>query len=302
MVNSIHSTVDNGRTHLSYNGLSIDSIDSYNNWFTKLFAWAFGWSVSVEINGKARSLDKADYANWINSHTDQIGTTAATTSQFSKLCMLNVRAPEANARPINQVLSPEKAKRLFVRLVKSMHNPQLRDKAEGYVKKGAALHHAFWTRGTYGLSFGDKLDGLPYKKIETILCRYTPLLYAAVHTGPELCLLMKGLGANLQTHGEQYDFRRELVELKKSTEVKQKVDLVPNGPVVPGQPHPGYRNEPHRDLHTDIIAKFKDTTTKRYDILYNQALNTAIHRPVDQIITTEREFERVMDSHETRLA
>lgn len=298
MVNSVCSTVDNGRTHLSYNGLSIDSIDSYNNCFTKLFAWVFGWSVSVEIDGKIRSLNKADYANWINSHTDQIGITASATAQFTKLCLLNIRPPQAHALPINQLLSPQRADTLFRKLVRNFHNPLL---CTSYVKKGASLNQTFWTRGEYGISFGGKTDGLPDKKIQANICKYTPLLYAADRAAPELCLLMKSLGASPEIHGERYDFSRDLVELKKRDEIKDTQESVPNGPVLQGQPHPGFRLELHQDLHTDIIARFKDTTTKRCDIVYDNASNRAIHRPLDQIVTNEHEFERVMDSHKTRL-
>lgn len=299
MANPVCSTVDNGRTYLSYNGLSINSIDSYNNWFTKLFARVFGLSVDVEINGKIRSLNKADYAYWINCNTDQIGITASTAEQFTKFCLLNIiPPPQAHAVPINQRISPHRAQSLFRKLVKSFNNPA---KCELYVRKGAALNEIFWTRGQYGISFGGKTDGLPDKKIQIDIFKYTPLLYAAERVGPELCLLMKTLGASSQIQGKRYEFSRDLVELTKRDEIKNTRESVPNGPVLHGQPHPGYRDEFHQDLHTDIIAKFKDTTTKRCDIVYDNASNTAVHRPVDQIVINEYEFERVMDSHKTRL-
>lgn len=301
MANSIQSTVDNGRVHLSYDGLYIDSIDSYNNWFTKLFAWAFGWSVGVCINGKTHSLNKADYAKWINSHTNRIDVTKETAKEFTNFCVLQVTRPADNASPMNRHLSASKTQSLFYKLVKSMHQKRDFEAAKKYVNKGAQLNQQFWTRGDYDLSFGSMKQGLPDKRIEATFCRYTPLLYAASSGQPELAQLMRRSGANSNIVGERFEFSRSLVQIDPHTSLEPTVELVRNRRR-PGQQHGNnYHREAHLNVHTHIIAKFEDKETKSHEILYNPAHNTVINRPLDQLRTVITQYDRTVDSHKTRL-
>lgn len=301
MANSIQSTVDNGRLHLSYDGLYIDSIDSYNNWLTKLFAWAFGWSLSVTINGKTHSLDKADYAKWINSHTNRIDVTKETAKEFANFCLLQITRPADNASPINRHLSASKTQSLFYKLVRSMHQKRDFDAAKKYVNKGAQLNQMFWTRGGYGLSFGSMKHGLPDKRIEATFCHYTPLLYATHQNQPQLAELMRRSGANHNTTGERIEFSRSLVQIDPHTSLEPTVEFVRNRR--PARQHHGnnYHREAHLNVRTQIIAKFEDKETKTHDLVYNTVYNTVINHPLNQLRTVITQYDRTVDSHSTRL-
>ncbi len=300
--NNIQSTVDNGRLHISYDGLYIDSIDSYNNWFTKFFAWAFGNSVTVTVHGKERALNKNDYANWINTHTDRVNVTKASVKEFADFCVLQVRAPNANATPISQHLSASKTQSLYYKLVRSMHTRHDVALAQKYVQKGAQLNQLFWTRAEFGISFGSMKAALPDKMIrKTEMHEYSPLLYAATNGWNALCELMKRTGANQQLRGQQVEFTRNLLNVDQQTSLNPTVSVVQRSYRRRGNLVITNHRQPHLNVQTKIIARFQDEETKINDLLYNGAFNTVVRQPVNQLRTVISNYNRIVENHQTRL-
>ena len=72
-INSIYTTVSKGQVHIAADAKYIGSVDSYNNWFTQFFSWLFGRSMTVNFDGKVRSLNKESYTNLIRSFTQNNG-------------------------------------------------------------------------------------------------------------------------------------------------------------------------------------------------------------------------------------
>lgn len=301
MTNAIQCTRDSGRVHLSYEGLSIDSIDSYNNWFTKLFAWMFGWSVSVTINSKTYSLDKQDYASWINSHTDRIDVTKAITHEFANFCSLQVRRPSANASPIRHALSQYKQESLYYKLVKSMHNSHDFEGAKKYLYKGAGLNYTFWSREQFGLSFTSMKAGLGDCAIKkTTMNNYSPLLYAATYGKSGLCNEMLRLGANPNITGSRVEFKRKLQDVQTNTTLEPTVDLVrTNYRGRGGRKITTYHNEAHLDVRTKTTAQFVDVETTLGSHVFSN--NQVLFQPLANPKATISAYVRTVDEYRNRL-
>lgn len=301
-MHSIQSTVDSGRLHLSYEGLYIDSINSYNNWFTQFFAWIGRRSMRVSFNGKVRSLNKVDYAKWISSHTDQINITKDTVGKFADFCKLQVRPPSDVASPTRFRISKAKSERLYHKLVSSMCEKRDYEKAQKYVAKGADLDKLFWTRDRFGVSFSTMKADLPDRKIQTLMARkYTPFLYAKQNGPDALANLMVRAQADTASYGEVVEFSRELVDVSRNSTLEPTIGYGRSDIYTPRRHFVTYGPQAHVDMRTSLIATYQDSETKRSDLFYNRQLNITQNRPVDDVKTFVTTYTRVVDSHRLRL-
>ncbi len=304
MANSIQCTVDEGRLHVSYDGLYSGSIDSYNNWFTKLFAWVFGWSISININGKSRSVNKTDYANWLNNHTSVIGASKAVVKEFADFCLLQIKPPQDNAAPTNRCLSSYKTASLYRKLVHCMYANNF-DGAKKYTIKGAALGPSFWIRGEYGISFNARNAGFATRQMELTIREYTPLLFAADHRQNQLCELMRRCGANIEAVGQEIGFSRSIIDHQHTVSTETSIGYIRNRPPVYHHPHYGRRPviTPvlHVDQHHATVLKLQDRETKRFDIVFDSFNNSTRHYAVQNPTTIVTNFDAPISSYTQRI-
>ncbi len=60
-VTNLYTTLSNGRTHIAADTQYLGSVDSYNNLFTQCVSRLFGFSMTVDFDGKNLCVNKNSY-------------------------------------------------------------------------------------------------------------------------------------------------------------------------------------------------------------------------------------------------
>lgn len=296
----IYNTVDRRKLQLADDtGKFIGTIDSYNNWFTDIFSQLFGMSMKVKIGNKTRCLNKTEYAAWINTHTERRGLTKKNVKEFKDFCLFQVNRAAPGAPCMRFTLSTDKSSKLYQKLVHSMVERQDFVKARKHVGKGADLDRLFWTRGEYNVSFGQMTAQLPEHALDLTATRYTPLLYAATKRQADLCNFMTGCQANQAIVGQEFQFKRQILQVKPITRLEPRYYHVRDYPLGSHRAST-YHSEWHMDVRTTIVADFQDQHKELNQLIFNPADNSVQKRAGDGIINNTY-FSRVVNSHSTRL-
>lgn len=282
MASLLQCTVDGGRLHVSYEGLSLGSIDSYNNFLTRGVASMYNWSVTRVINGKSRDLDRADFAKWISKHTIEKGVTEQNVDQFKNFHAIKIK-PDRAAPTAQSCLSPSKIEKLTQKLIKSLYEGKF-EKAEKCVLQGAKLDRVFWTRGKLGLCFADPMKGFANEAIDVEIRTYTPLLLAGEKKAWRLCEYMKKLGAETQAVGEVKRFTRTIVKHNEH----RNLELMP---VVRRDEKGNVSSGTHLGTRITQTLLFEDAVCKQSEIVFSPEANVSIERALSNTETTKRQFE-----------
>lgn len=296
MGNSFQCVREKGRTFISYNGVFLDSVESNNNWFTRLIAEKiFRTGIPVDFFGKRLSFNWKDYGRFLNAHGEAIQISKDIVKSHAAFCLQQIRPPNPEAGPLSRYLSYSKREALFYKLVQAMHNHVNPKLAEKYVAKGADLNLRFWTRGTAGISYGSMKAHLPYNRLVLEMQNYTPLVFAKERDWNNLADLMIHCGAYTAVEGEHVSFRREILGHNAHTSVEPSVTFVRRR----GTTYPHYRAL-NVDVTTTHTATFQDTETRTYSLVFNPTTNSVIKRYFAQPQVHTHTFEAVIGSSTNR--
>jgi len=150
-INSIYTTVSKGQVHIAADTKYVGSVDSYNNCFTQFFAWLFGRSMTVNFDGKVRSVNKESYTNLIRSLTQN--------DQINDIRQRSIFRPIAEAATLPQsnlkmrdVITSDDRQALFQKLAIAISRGDT-TKALLMIGKGAELDTVYYDRGQLYPSF-----------------------------------------------------------------------------------------------------------------------------------------------------
>jgi hypothetical protein len=198
--NSVYTTVDGGRLHVAHDEKYAGSINSYNNWLTKLFSKILFLSKDIKLNGKIRTVNKKDYANFLANVKDNI----------SKAILMRAH------------LSNSKGDKLFRKLISAIDKNDSTT-AQKLVGKGAFINSKFWIlendpitfRTDHVISFGKITDGLLQNHptpLQFKATHFTPLIYAVTKEMNDLSNFLLKFRAITLHNGETVNFERIILK------------------------------------------------------------------------------------------
>lgn len=215
-INTIYTTVSKGQTHIAADNKYIGSVDSYNNCFTRLMAWIFRQSVTVNFDGKVRSVNKESYRNLLLSlrRENEIVKTFSD-GHFFRGIAESGKLPEGNVK-MRDVISDSDRLSLFQKLAQAISYGNT-DKALLMIGKGAALDIPYYERAGFGPSFGSDTANLSGERsYKFTVFKGTPILQASIKANHTVVNRLKEAGANLNTTGKQYIFERRITDVQRN--------------------------------------------------------------------------------------
>lgn len=239
-INTIYTTVSNGQTHIAADTKYIGSVDSYNNGFTQLFAWTLGRSINVNFDGKVRTLNKESYENLIRNlaQSNLFGGIDQYT-QFRPVAE-NVALPNTNMK-MRDVITNEDRNVLFQKLAQSISSGNT-TKALLMIGKGAELDKAYFERNDRYPSFYSDTEGLfSETRYAFNVFHAAPIMQAAKKANSKVVEFLKEAGANTTSVGQEYAFKREIVDVQRNLEFTYEPRFVPHH-----HHHHGYHHTDHR--------------------------------------------------------
>lgn len=223
-ITTIFTTISQGKTHIAADGQVIGSVDSYNYCWTQFFAWLLGWSISVDFDGKERSVSKSEYTKLICNLTQQ--------KEIADIYQYRVFRPVAEGATLSErvvrmrdVISAEDRLTLFKKLAIAISKGET-ERARLLIGKGADLDNAYYDRGDrVGPSFDKDTDGLKEETAyEFTVFLAPPVMQAARKGNWEICQFLRDMGANLApANARQYDFERRITGFSNKLEVERTV-------------------------------------------------------------------------------
>lgn len=226
-INSIYTTVSKGQVHIAADTKYIGSVDSYNNCFTEFFAWLFGLSMTVNFDGKVRSLNKESYTNLVRSLIQN--------NEINDICQRSMFRPIAEAAKFPQgnlkmrdVITSKDRQALFQKLAIAISRGNT-TKALLMIGKGAELDTEYYDRGQLYPSFSrDTSDLDSTSRYGFTVFKAAPILQAARKSNVRICQFLKDAGANLSVSGKQYSFKREITNVNSRLEFGVEPRWVPH--------------------------------------------------------------------------
>ncbi len=285
---SLYSTVDKGRLHVAVGEKYAGSIDSYNNFFTRLFARIFGKSTQIALNGTTYHVNKADLASWL----DQNIATSEEDESPKILGYVNFNelkiAPKIEGGLMRDHLTVQKTRELFEKMVTALVNNDTRT-AEECVGSGARVDDYFWVRKhKLVLSFTDLQAGLPEDKAITSMDAgyFTPLLYAAAMGKKAFCDFLQTFQANTTLQGGTVLFTKKILEADSRSDVVKSEQFSPE-------------NSPVRTkvtLKTTVTLQIEDEVTPQYILSFDPNTNTVNKEPSNAPMTSKT-YERIQENY-----
>jgi len=283
------SSIDNGRTHfasgINYQG----SVNSYNNFITRITKY-LGFATDVVVDGKTRCLNNKSYVKFL--HT--LGLTEASVenlSQFQNLDTIKATLIK-NRGMMRSHLSADKTSRLGHKMIHAIYQGDV-ERAQKLLIKGASANQAFWIGDYDGkVSFERQFKSqLPNSKVPAFrVFYYNPLILAASKQHDYLVKVLKMFGSDDKFVGKTLVFSRDIEGVDTQTNLK----LAPRLHVVPnrygresahglgihyvrprenfhGMHHRGHHLESHMGL--DVVREqtitFADREDQYQDIVYD---------------------------------
>ena len=213
-VNTVYTTIDRGSTHIALGKNYLGSVNSYNNWVTRLFAWILNRSMTVDFEGKARSVNKKSYLELAKGLLNKPELTIQEIAQHKvfKTFSDGITLP-SDPKMMRKAISVEKSHKLFRKLAIAISKTET-DKALKQIGKGAALDTKYYVRTGHGLSFDSDTSGLGSDWIGTLpVFEGTPILVAANEGKTSVVNRLREFGADINVTAHHYTFTREIVGL-----------------------------------------------------------------------------------------
>lgn len=226
----MYATVDKGRLHVAYDQYYQGSINSYNYWFTKLFARILGWSIDIKIGAKHRQVEKKSYLAFLNEH-GVVNATMATLHTFTQIDPRSHLRLETKGA-MTQALSKGKRRSLTKKMISALLKKE-ENRTVKTLGRGANVNKIFWINEVNNklLYVGKNEDTfrqrLPQKPIPSFTAtRYTPFLYAGFKRLEKLPTKLITFGANTTLSGLQLSFERVIEDVQTHNNHKFSVQPV----------------------------------------------------------------------------
>jgi hypothetical protein len=225
-INTIFTTISGGQVHIATDTKYIGSVNSYNNCFTQIFAWLFRLSMTVNFDGKIRSVNKKSYANLIRSLTlnDRINNIRQY-NMFRPVVESAMLSP-SNLRMRN-VITKEDRQELFRKLAIAISQGNTA-KSLLLIGKGAELDTAYYDRDFLSPSFSTDTEGLGASRYTFTVYYASPILQAARKGNFAVVKFLQEAGANLSVSGKQYNFKREITGVFTRPNLELRPMLIPH--------------------------------------------------------------------------
>lgn len=232
------TTLDEGRLHVASGTQYQGSIDTYNNFVTRLSRF-FGYSTYVTIDGQAHCVNNNSYIDFLRKlGVDNISL--ANLSEYRNLDTANVTLL-TNRLPMRHFLTLSKTNELAEKLISAIGCSDSA-KASKLLSQGANPNRTFWIRGYDGdISFNAQFNSnLPHRKINPFTAtRFNPVLFAASKCHDAIVEDLKKYGADVNFTGRRFKFSRDIVDVSThySLQTAMHLDVVPS------------RHVHHRDIY-----------------------------------------------------
>lgn len=269
-INSIYTTVSRSQVHIAADTKYIGSVDSYNNCFTQFFAWLFGLSMAVNFDGKVRSVNKESYTNLIRSLTQNNEINDIRQRSLFRPIAEAAALPAGNLK-MRDVITTEDRQALFKKLAIAISRGET-TKALLMIGKGAELDGAYFDRDQLPPSFSRDISDLNANSRYIFTVFYAaPILQAAQKGNRVVCQFLKDAGANLSVSGNQYTFKREIIDVENRLEVVPMSRLVRHR-VIDSNGHKRYKDRYHPTfgLQERTIVTTQDSRSAWKDYQLNQ--------------------------------
>lgn len=227
-IDCIYTKISNGQVHIAADTKYIGSVDSYNNWFTQFFAWLFGRSITVNFDGKLRTLNKASYTNLIQSLNQN--------NTINDISQRSIFRPIAEAATLPQtslkmrdVITVDDRQALFKKLAIAISTGDTK-KALRMIGKGAQLDTVYYNRANLNPSFSTDTANLDSNsRYNFTVFKAAPILQAALKGNRAVCQFLQKAGAKLENvTGIQYTFSREIMSVDTRSEVVMEPSFIPH--------------------------------------------------------------------------
>lgn len=234
---SLISTLDLGRTHFAQSAKYLGSVNSYNNWFTRLISKIFRKSIKVTDGNQTYCLNKKSFSKFIrrldgsnfdlkNYKAKEIRLDA--TCQELKIAYDPALAPVSVGLPANgglmrNHLSAGKVNTLTKGLMQSLIQGDV-ESAKKAVQKGANVNEQIWLRDKNFIfkSKGNYSTDIDYRRNHHYTSRLvTPMVYASLAGSPELMQHMETFGGSKEFIGQVVDFKRTIMGVQHHQSVRQ---------------------------------------------------------------------------------
>ena len=214
-INSVCTTVSQGRVYVTANNKYVGDLKHYNDFFTKFFAWLFGSSVSVDFDGKVRSINKASYVKLLsdlkvdNQTINKIGSH----SKFKSI--IQAAHLPATDQKMRDVIASSDRTALFKKLAIAISEGDI-EKALLMIDKGASLEQTYYQTYRTGLTDRPAFhhDDANYSDVMRD-CQFTvfygtPILQAAKKDLKKVYEHLKDMGADLSAQALEYEYTRTI--------------------------------------------------------------------------------------------
>jgi hypothetical protein len=264
-INAIYTTVSYGRTHIAADNKYIGSVDSYNNCFTQLFAWIFRQSMTVNFDGKVRSVNKESYRNLLLSLKKENEVVRAVSNcHFFRKVAENAKLPQGNMKMRNMISASDRYS-LFRKLANAISRGDT-DKALLMIGKGAALDIPYYERTGLPPSFKtDTADLSGERRYKFNVFKATPILQASVKANEVVVHHLKEAGANLSVTGQQYTFERAITNVERNLDLSYEPTFQVHRYGCRRQTYVGYRPI----IREQTTIRTEDTRTRPVDYKLN---------------------------------
>lgn len=208
-IQTIYTTISDGQTHIAADTNYIGSVNSYNNRFTQLFAWIFRLSISVNFDGKFRSVNKTSYQNLLRhlTHLNKIEDL----SQFTTFKNVAKKVKLANHElKMRHAISKADSHALFVKLAEAISKGDTA-KALLMIGKGAELDEKYFHRSQMGPAFTSDNEHL-YSAVECSFKVFhaAPIMQAVKKANKVVSDFLIEAGASTESTGKAYTFTRNV--------------------------------------------------------------------------------------------
>jgi len=226
IIEHIYTTVDHGITHVAADNKYIGSVNTYNNFFTRFFAWVSKSSMQVNFDGKTRIVNKVSYLNLVNTLTG----TDVKIQNIKDHILFRKTVKNGNLltskSTMRDNISEKSRYKLFKKLARAISLGETQ-KACQMIGKGAALDRAYYDRGYKYPSFNHDTDSLSSEsRYNFSVTRGTPILTAAKRSQTTVVAKLSEFGANTNATGRKYIFERIITGVDRRLEVVPKYRTV----------------------------------------------------------------------------
>jgi hypothetical protein len=213
---SLVSTVSGFRAHIAVGSQYIGSVNSYNNWFTKLFSRLFGLSMRVSIEGKERQLNVKSYRKLLVS----LGHEKAMPSEFQSLREAVVADSLPDGRTIRENISVNKRTRLYEKLADAIFRGK-EERAVKLIYQGADLERSYYQIGNHAISLDKEDDSWidPDVAYKIKVVSGTPWIHAGQKKLDRVKKALVDAGAKTDVVGKGYTYKRVIHAINRSKSI-----------------------------------------------------------------------------------